>query len=110
MGTGHLIFPLEGGCPLLGGDKLTIGNALVLCLRVVLFSTIRDSTVRYNYYTCVAVTGRKQTTVSGLIQLVIISIEITPDFLCPFMKLHDFVAIANKFQSHSYWQSLVIAV
>ena len=28
-------------------------------------------------------------------------IEITPNFLCPFM---------NKFQSHSYWQSLVIAV
>ena len=38
LGTGHLIFPLEGGCPLLGGDKLTIGNALVRCLEVVLSS------------------------------------------------------------------------
>ena len=37
----------------------------------------------------VAVTGRKQTTVSGLIRLVIsleCFIEITPDFLCPFMN------------------------
>ena len=37
----------------------------------------------------VAVTGRKRPTVSGLIRLVIsleCFIEITPDFLCPFMN------------------------
>ena len=39
-------------------------------------------------------------TVSGLIRVECF-IEITPDFLCPF-ELHA--------QSHSYWQSLVIAV
>ena len=40
-------------------------------------------------------------TVSGLFQLVISQecfIEITPEFLCPYMH--------SKFQSHSYWQSL----
>ena len=47
-------------------------------------------------------------TVSGLIQLVVsleCFIEITPDFLCPFMNY-----MHSKFQSHSYWQSLVIVV
>ena len=52
----------------------------------------------------VTVTGRKRT-ISGLIRLVIsleCFIEITPDFLCPFMNY-----MYSKFQSHSYWQSLV---
>ena len=37
----------------------------------------------------VAVTGRKRSTLSGLIRLVIsleCFIEITPDFMCPFMN------------------------
>ena len=50
----------------------------------------------------VAVTGRKRSTVGGLIRFVII---ITPDFQCPFMNV-----MHSKFQSHSYWQSLVIAL
>ena len=46
----------------------------------------------------------------GLIRLVIsleCFIEITPDFLCPFM---NYTCMHSKFQSHSYCQSLVIAV
>ena len=37
-------------------------------------------------YTYVAVTGRKRTTLSGVIRLVECFIEITPDLLCPFMN------------------------
>ena len=54
----------------------------------------------------VMVENEHYSTVSGLIRLVVsleCFIEITPDFLCPFMNdMH------SKFQSHSYWQSLVI--
>ena len=61
---------------------------------------LHHSQAQSKYHIHVAVTGRKRSTVSGLIRLVIsleCFIEITPDFLC-------------KFQSHSYSQSLVIAV
>ena len=55
---------------------------------IVTTAGLDEGAVHYQY-TYVAITGRKQPTVSGLFRLVIsleCFIEITPDFLCPFMN------------------------